>query len=383
MAHKVSRAGRQALVHATLAAATIVCAAFLPVLAATPAPTESITFTKHIAPLIFERCAGCHRSNGGAPFSLLTYADVRRRARDIASVTRRRVMPPWKSEPGYGEFIGQRPLSDPELDLIQRWVNAGAPRGRERDLPALPQETEAWQLGRPDLVVASSDAYSLPAEGSDTFRVFVVAIPTTGVRYVKGLELRPDDPRVVHHANVLIDRTSTSRERNTEDPSLGERGLLSGTAGYPDGYLLGWTPGQSDPLLPKGLSWRLDPGTDLVVQLHLKPSGKPTPIRFKVAFYFSEEPPQRTPALLRLGRQSLDMAAGDPAYAVTDTYVLPVDVNVLALKPHAHYRATQLRGFATLPDKTTRWLLFIKEWDFRWQHTTAWCPRSPFPRARP
>ena len=278
-------------------------------------------------------------------------------------------MPPWKSEPGYGEFVGQRPLADAEINLIQQWVDGGALEGNPRDLPRLPPRTDGWQLGRPDLILPSGDAYTLPAEGTDLFRVFVLPIPTTVARHVKGIEFRPDHPHVVHHANILLDRTSTSRARNEEDPTLGERGLLAATAAYPPGYFLGWTPGQPEPLLPQGLSWRLDPGTDLVVQLHMKPSGKPEPIQFKVGFFFGPEAPERTPALLRLGRQNLDIPAGEKNSRVTDTYVLPVDVEVLALKPHAHYRAREMRASATLPDGTRKWLLYIRDWDFMWQHT--------------
>jgi Tfp pilus assembly protein PilF len=278
-------------------------------------------------------------------------------------------MPPWKSEPGFGDFVGQRPLTDSEIDLIQQWIDGGAPEGSPRDLPRLPRWTDGWQLGKPDLIVEPLQAYTLPADGTDLFRVFVLPIPTSVARHVKGMEFRPDNPRIVHHANILLDRTSTSRERNEEDPTLGERGLLAASAVYPDGYFLGWTPGQPDSLLPRGLSWQLDPGTDLVVQLHMKPSGKPERVHFKVAFFFGNDAPQRTPALLRLSRQSIDIPAGEKHLTVTDSYVLPVDVELLALKPHAHYRAREMRAFATLPDGTTRWLLFIKDWDFQWQHT--------------
>ena len=272
-------------------------------------------------------------------------------------------MPPWKSEPGYGEFVGQRPLTEAEIDVIQQWVDAGAPEGSPRDLPRLPPRTDGWQLGKPDLLVAPRQSYTLSAEGTDVFRVFVLPIPTGATRHVKGIEFRPDNPRIVHHANILIDRTSTSRERNEEDPTLGERGLLAATATYPPGYFLGWTPGQPEPLLPKGLSWALDPGTDLVVQLHLKPSGKPEPVHFTVGFFFGTDAPDRTPALLRLGRQSIDIPAGDRDTRVTDTYVLPVEDEVLALKPHAHHRAREIRAYATFPAGTTMCLLFTKELD--------------------
>ena len=331
-------------------------------------PTPPITFTKHIAPIVFDRCAGCHRPDGPAPFSLLTYSAARVQATQIAAVTKRRLMPPWKSEPGYGEFIGHRPLSSAEIDLMQRWVDEGAIEGDARDLPRPPQWTLGWQLGTPDLIVSPAEPYALRAEGADAFHVFVIPIPTNIGRYVRGIEFRPHNRQVVHHANILLDRTPTSRIRNEEDPHLGDAGFLSVTAESPAGHFLGWTPGPPEPLLPQGLSWRLEPGTDLVVQLHMKPSGKSELVQFSIGFFFSPDPPERVPAVLRLGRQQLEIPPGEKAYSLTDAYVLPVDVEVLALKPHAHYRARQVTSFATLPDGTRTWLLLIKDWDFNWQH---------------
>src|SRR5439155_1201721 len=125
---------------------------------------------------------------------------------------------------------------------------------------------------------------------------------------------------------------------------------------------------QVAPLLPKGLAWRLTPGTDLVVEVHMKPSGKTEVVEPSIGLYFGDEPPERTPAMLRLGRQSIDIAAGQKDYAIGDSFVLPVDVEVQAIQPHAHYRAREVKGLATLPDGTTKWLIYIKDWDFRWQH---------------
>jgi tetratricopeptide (TPR) repeat protein/mono/diheme cytochrome c family protein len=341
---------------------------------------EPATFTRHVAPILFDHCAACHRPGGSAPFSLLEYADVRPRAARIAAVTRTRLMPPWKSEPGYGEFIGQRPLSDAEIATIQQWVSEGARQGDVRYLPPRPDRNDGWQLGTPDLVLTPGQTYTLPPEGADRFRVFVLPIPIRIARYVRGVEFRPDDPRVVHHANILLDRTRSSRERNDRDPALGESGLLAATAQYPSGHLLGWTPGQPDPLLPKDLAWPLMPDTDLVVQLHLVPTGTPQPVRFSVGLYFTANPPQRTPAVLRLGRRDIEIPAGQRDYTITDSYVMPVDADVLALKPHAHYRAREIRGSATLPDGSTRPLLYIKDWDFHWQHVYRYVRPIALPR---
>ena len=202
------------------------------------APAGPVTFARDVAPIVFERCAVCHHPNGSAPFSLLTYATARPHATQIAAVTRTRVMPPWKSEPGYGDFIGHRPLTDGEIRVLQRWLEDGAAEGDPADLPTPPQWTDGWQLGIPDLVVALTQPYMLAAEGTDVSRVFVLPIPIERMRYVRGIEFRPGNAKVVHHANIRIDRTPASRVLDEQDPAPGYDGLLSHSAVYPDGHFL-------------------------------------------------------------------------------------------------------------------------------------------------
>jgi hypothetical protein len=329
---------------------------------------EPVTYAKDVAPLLVDRCGMCHHAGGSAPFALLTYADAKRHANQIAAVTASRYMPPWKADPADGPFIGQRPLSRSEIHLLQQWAADGAPEGDPAQLPRLPTFGDGWQLGTPDLVVTLATPYRLGPEGTDVFRIFAIPIPTDRLRFVRGLEFRPGNPRVVHHANIRVDRTSGSRTLDEADPAPGYDGLIARSADYPDGHFLGWTPGQVSPLLPKALTWRLEPHTDLVVELHMQPSGRPEAVAPSIGFYFSDEPPTRTPAMLRLGRQNIDIPPGDARYIVTDAYTLPVDVELQAVQPHAHYRARDVRGVATLPDGSTRALIDIADWDFRWQH---------------
>jgi tetratricopeptide (TPR) repeat protein len=362
---------KRVLVSALLVLATV---------AGARASAAPVTFTRDVAPIIFTRCAQCHYQGGPAPFAFETYADVKRRAGLVATATKSRLMPPWKAEPGIGDFVGQHPLSDAEIATIQEWVSEGAAEGDARDLPPPPEPHSGWQLGTPDLVVTLPNAYILPAGGSDVFRIFVVAIPLATQRYVRGLEFNPGNTRVAHHAQVLFDRTSASRRLDAEDPLPGYDGLLARSATYPDGYLLGWTPGQAASLLPAGLGWRLDPGTDLVIKLHMNPSGKPESVRPSIGFFFTDQPPTRTPVMLRLGRQNIDIHAGEARHVVTDSYELPVDVEVQAVQPHAHYRAREVAGTATLPDGSSHWLIFIKDWDFRWQHVYRLATPLTLPR---
>lgn len=331
-------------------------------------PATAVTFAKDIAPLVFDRCASCHRPTGPAPFSLLTYAQVKQRARLIATVTDSGYMPPWKADPESGPFVGQKPLTRAERELLRRWADAGAPEGDVRDLPPVPVAADAWQLGTPDLVLTVPEAFALQAEASDVFRIFALPLPVDGPRYVRGIEFRPGNARVVHHANIRVDRTRATQALDEADPLPGYDGLMPRSAEYPDGHFLGWTPGQVAPLVSGDLAWRLEPGTDLVLQLHMQPSGTIERVQPSIGVYFSNTPPTRTPSILRLGSQGIDIAPGEASQVITDRYVLPVDTTLLAVQPHAHYRATEVVGTATLPDGTSRSLIHIAQWDFRWQH---------------
>src|SRR5438105_5554508 len=150
----------------------------------TAAVPEAVTFNRHIAPIVFRNCAPCHRPGEAGPFSLLSYADVRKRAEQIARVTSIRFMPPWPPEPGYGDLAGPRRLGDDQVALIQRWARAGAPEGPP-PAPSPPAFTEGWQLGPPDLVIEMDRAYTVPAEGTDLFRNFVLPAPVKTTRYVR------------------------------------------------------------------------------------------------------------------------------------------------------------------------------------------------------
>jgi tetratricopeptide (TPR) repeat protein/mono/diheme cytochrome c family protein len=328
--------------------------------------TAPVTFTKHIAPIVFARCASCHRPGGGAPFNLLTYDDVRPRATQIAALTAARVMPPWKPEPGFGDFAGARRLDESEIAAIRRWVEQGAVRGEPADMPSAPAWPGDWQLGTPDLVVTMPEAYVLPNGGADVFRSFVIRVPLARGRYVRGLEFRPGNPHAVHHANLKIDRTASSRRLDDSDALPGFDGGAGRDARFPDGYFLGWTPGQQSRLADEGL-WRLDPGTDIVVELHMMPTDHAETVQASVGLFLTDTPPSRRPYVLRLGRQNIDIPAGEPAHVVTDEYVLPVAVDVLSVQPHAHNLAREIKSWAELPDGSTRPLIWIAQWDFRWQ----------------
>ena len=325
----------------------------------------AVTFTRDVAPILFANCATCHRPNGPAPFSLLSYDEARRRATQIAKVTADRVMPPWKPEPGLEPFVGERRLPDKDIASFKVWAETGATEGDPALLPPVPVFASNWQLGQPDLVIAMPE-YTLRADGLDVFRNFVVRVPFDGMRYVRGFEFRAGST-AIHHANIRIDPTPGSRRLEEADPEPGYEGLILHSADYPDGFFLGWTPGQFAPFLPRRMAWRLNGGSDFVVQLHMRPTGKPEHLQPRLGLFFTSEAPSSTPAMLRLGRQNIDIPAGVSDYRSIDSYTVPVDVQVQAIQPHSHYRASRVQAKATLPDGSTRWLIRVPHWDFGWQ----------------
>ena len=344
----------------------------MPLLAAAlgVAAAEPPAFHKNIAPILFSKCAPCHRPGEPGPFSLLTYEDARKHAGQIAAVTRKRYMPPWLPAAGFGDFTGQLRLSGAEIETIEQWVRAGAPEGSPSDSPPLPVFTPGWQLGKPDLVVAAEKPFSVPAGGPDVFWNFVLSPAVRETHQVKAIEIRPGNTRAVHHANLLVDRSRSMRYRE-KARGEGFPGMdleIASDTFDPDSHFLFWKPGAVPAEEPAGMSWRLDPGNDLVLNVHLRPTGKEELVQPSVGLYFTRETQSMFPMLLQLERDgALDIPPGDPDFQVSDDFRLPLDLDVLAVYPHAHYLGRLLEGFATLPDGTRRWLIRIPDWDLNWQ----------------
>src|SRR5262245_17251588 len=171
-----------------------------------PRPSGQVTYGGHIASIFQRRCVPCHQPGQAGPFSLLGYQDVQKRAADIARVTAKRIMPAWLPDEKGVKLMGERRLSNEELGLIQQWIADGTPEGPPT-APTPAPRTNEWHLGQPDLIVTMPKAYLLAAEGRDIYRNFVVPVPITRRRYVRGIEFQPGNPRVVHHAFLKVDST--------------------------------------------------------------------------------------------------------------------------------------------------------------------------------
>ena len=339
--------------------------------AAPQSGTARVTFSETIAPIVYEKCVTCHRPGEAAPFSLVSYEDVAKRGALIAKVTASRYMPPWHATHGYGEFADERRLTDEQIAAIGEWVKQGMPRGDGAKMPRVPEFSDGWHLGKPDLILEMPAGYSVPAAGPDQFRNFVLPTKLTEDKWVRAVEFRPSARKVVHHAIFTWIKGGAAASRDGADGKPGFPGV--GLPGLTEsGALGGWATGGTPTFLPEGLAARLPMGSDFVLQTHFHLSGKPETERSLVGLYFAARAPERrlinieAPPLFAFGR-ALDIAPGAKNHSIEDSLVLPVDVRAYAVSAHAHYLGREMKADATLPDGTQRPLLWIKDWDFNWQ----------------
>lgn len=347
--------------------------------------TDTPTYSRDIAPLLQTHCQECHRPGGIGPFALNDYETARRWANDIAHFTATRQMPPWKATPGFGDLAGARHLPQETIDQFAAWVRGGTPEGNPSDLPPPREFTGDWKLGRePDLVLDAPE-YTLGADGPDEYRCFVIPTQLADDRYVTALEVRPGNPRVVHHVLTFLDGNGRAREldRRHDGPgyvtSAGFPGFL------PTGNLGGWAPGMQVRELPEGIVRLLPVGADVVVQVHYHRSGRVETDRTQIGLYFSRTPPQRAvqnvPVLPWSGPLGeFEIPAGSNRHEVRTSFLLPQDMEAVAITPHMHLLGHDIEVTATRPDGTRVNLIQIRDWDFNWQETYPFQSPVPLPR---
>jgi mono/diheme cytochrome c family protein len=337
--------------------------------------TRAVTFSEDVAPILYANCVSCHRPGEAAPFPLITYEDVFKRAKTIVKVTQSRQMPPWHAAHGYGEFADERGLTDAQIAAIREWVAGGMAEGSAAKMPPLPKFTEGWQLGTPDLVLEMPEAFAVPAGGPDIYRNFVLPTGLLEDKWVRAVEFRPGTRKVVHHSLIHYIRGGSASKVVSADGKPGFGGPMP--AGFipafaPAGELGLWAVGTTPHALPDGLALPLPKESDVVLQLHLHPTGKPEVERAKVGIYFaSAAPARRIRELGVLGffglLANIDIAPGDKNFAIKGSLTLPADMHVLSVMAHAHYLGKEFKATATLPDGSTQPMLWIQDWDFSWQ----------------
>jgi Tfp pilus assembly protein PilF len=324
------------------------------------------TFDKDVAPIVYSNCAPCHRPGEVAPFSLLTYADVVKHADNIVRETSKRHMPPWL--PDHGEFpiLGERRLRADQIDTIRQWVEAGMKEGSAADLPPAPRWPEGWQLGKPDIVLTPDRPFKLTPGTEDVYRNLIVHPSRGSDVYVRAVEFRTNGAPI-HHAVIRVDRSGAPRRRHGEGGQPGFDGMAWQSIEDPDGQFIGWAPGRGPIVSPDRMPWKLPAGADLVLELHMLPVKKPAVIQPTIALFVTPDPPVQSPLTLTMSPKAIDIPAGKSDYTITDSYELPVPVDLLSVYPHAHYLGKDMLVTAAFPDGSTKTLLHIPHWSFHWQ----------------
>ncbi len=345
---------------------------------------EPPTYHRDVAPIMQKNCQECHRPGQVAPFSLLDYAQTRKRAQDIAAVTEERTMPPWHaSTTEGGPFNGARVLTDRELKTLADWADAGCPEGDPKDGPPPRRWSSDWTLGPPDLVLKMSEPYRLEASGADEYRVVVIPSGLTQGRWIAAADFKPGNMKVVHHILSAYDVTGNARKLDAADsgPGYATSGggygrLPNGLPFLPAGQLWGWAPGRTPRLSPEGTARALPAGADVLLQIHYHKSGKPEADASSIGLYFAKGPVDK---LIRsgvvfpdrpgfFGMPELKIPAGDANHEVKGSLTIRQDSHLLAVFPHMHWLGKDFVLRAVRPDGSKQTLIRIDDWDFNWQN---------------
>lgn len=358
--------------------------------AAPRAATGLVTYHRDVLPILQRHCQVCHRPGEVGPFSLLTHKQAVNWAADIKEFTQARKMPPWKPVDGPA-FRDERRLTDQEIATLAAWVNGGMPEGEPKDAPPPRSFTQGWHLGQPDLVLTVPEDFQLGPSGRDHFRFFVLPTNLTEDKYVTAVEVRPGNPRVVHHAVVTFDTSGRVRQREQEEKArpvadteldrgpgfpgfmgsfrrgTGEEVNIART-GIPP-LLAVWAPGQVPRHLPEGVGHLLPKGADLVMQLHYSRSGRVEKDRTSIGLYFAKQPAAKRLQTLLVPALFFSIPAGQDRYRVRGSVTVEQDCVLHRIFPHMHLLGKEIVIRMTPPGGEAQTLLAVKDWDFNWQET--------------
>jgi len=334
------------------------------------------TFNKDVAPILFKNCSTCHSPNEVGPFSLLTYADTKKRSKQIDRITAKKIMPPWKPVAGHDVFKDARTLTDNETAVFKAWAEAGSPEGEAKDLPPQPKFPEGWHAGEPDMILKVEKPFTITSEGPDIYVHFVLPLDFKEDKYVKAVQVLPSNRQVAHHGVVILDGSGTARKLAKKHggdhyPNFGGPGFL------PRGFLPGYAPGQTTRIEKSDkVSITVGKGLDVVLQMHYHPIGKEVTDRPQIGLYFTDKKPERNINIIGMANNDVYIPAGEKTYKRTDTFKVPVDFEVGNIWGHMHMIGREVRVWAELPDGKTKDMLLIFDWDFNWQDTYLY--KKPF-----
>ncbi len=343
--------------------------------------SAGVTYTRDIAPILQTRCLVCHRTGEVAPFGLVSYAEALAHSEMIVEVTSQRIMPPWMpsdvvSDTSLGsppKLLGDRRLSDLELSLLRRWKEAGCPEGDVADLPPSPRFVDGWRLGEPDLIVAMPKPFEVSADGPDRLQNFVLPINIAEDKLVAAIDFHPGNKRVVHHAVLFLDDKGQARTLDAATPELGYENF-GGPGFLPSGSLGGWSVGNTPRKLPNDMGRYLKKGSDLVVQVHYHPTGKPESDQSEIGLYFIDKPVAQSLAessklvgSIWMANYEMDIPAGKSDYQRATAYRIPKEVQLVGIVPHMHLLGKSMTVTATFPSGEKKRLIDVPNWNYNWQ----------------
>ncbi|MCB0854068.1 MAG: hypothetical protein KDD63_17705 [Bacteroidetes bacterium] len=352
---------------------------------------DTVTFSEHIAPLIYENCTQCHRPGNVAPFPLITYEDVAKRGKTVAHVTQTRYMPPWPADPDYRHFLGERVLDDFQIDLIQKWVTQGKLLGDSSLIPPLPDFPEGSNLGEPDLVLTFDEPFPIKGDNKDRFLFMKVPYEIPQDTFIRLIEFVPGNAEVVHHmnghlvsyqegakANVFEGERVVDRETTPVEVAYPQLGLLNDNGTYPTltPLVCNYLPGVTPPIYPKEVGGYMmkKKGALLLNDLHYGPYPTDTFDQSRFNFFFSKSPPKRPTMEIQMGTLGISdivpplVIPPDTIMTFTTRAVIQNDISLLTLNPHMHLLGKTFLAYAVTQENDTIPLIKIQQWDFRWQY---------------
>lgn len=349
--------------HRTLGRWGVAGAAGLVVLGGGICAAQTPTFTRDVAPILFKSCAECHRPEAMAPMSLMTYDEVRPWARAIKQRVTRREMPPWGADPAFGPYANDPSLTQAQIDTIAAWVDGGAPAGSPADLPATPVFAEGWSIGEPDLIFSMVEPFTVPADGTVPYVYITVPTNLKEDIWVRGIELKPSDRRVVHHIiSDLVEGNGQPvdpRPRLTRDPSRVDLG----------GGLGGYVPGRVYELFDEGIARRIPAGADIVLQMHYTTVGEIVTDQTQIGVVLAREAPAQLRASGggQMPNLTFVIPPGAANHEVSAQRTIDRDTYLRSVYPHMHVRGKDVTYSLTYPDGREEIVLHVPRYDFNWQ----------------
>lgn len=320
-------------------------------LAATTSPAAP-TFSKDVAPILYNRCLECHRPGEAAPMTFRSYSEVRPWAKAIKQQVAQRVMPPWHADPSVNHFANSRRLSDAEVATVVRWVDAGSPEGNPAYMPKMPDFVQGWNIGKPDLVVDIGQDFQIPAEGVVRYQYFKVDPGFKEDTWVQAVEARPTQRAQVHHILVFV------QEGGRRAPRGGEQ--------FSD-MLIGYAPGVPTITWDKDTAYLVKAGSTLLFQVHYTVNGKEAVDRSLLGMKFRKDAPKFRALTGSAVQPRLAIPPNDSNYEAKAIYTFKEDVTMLDLTPHMHLRGKAFKYVLTYPDGRSEELLNVPKYDFNWQ----------------